>query len=377
MTLLDFIKDDPFYFGFFGLLLVLIVLYGVMSLVLRTHCKVKSNKNNQYKPPNWVSFILEDKHGQSIVLFLLAIFCIVFPVVFLFFNYWKIGTLSNEIGDWGAVGDYFGGLLNPILAFASFMALLYTIQIQAKELKLTREEMAGSREAQEKTSKALNGQLSLQAQQSFEISFFNIFKLLPNIDPKDDQVKISESKQLLFVDDIYFIRGENVSEENFIKYLETGKKTRRHKFTHYCEKYISNHDVDIFFILLELIYSRLHTLSSKGKKWTRDENEHYGEMVRYKSLLMSKISDDFYIYLILSIYFGEIKGRKTRQLKIFKILDGFNFDEYLPRRKECIYFFVKESRFFGKKNKAQQYLATGKHLTKDNFASDPLDISPQ
>lgn len=84
----------------------------------------------------------------------------------------------------GTTGDYFGGILNPILAFLSLMALLKTISIQSKELKnsreelrLTREELAKSAEAQEKSSQILE-------QQRFENTFFSLLKTL-NLDIKD------------------------------------------------------------------------------------------------------------------------------------------------------------------------------------------------
>lgn len=54
----------------------------------------------------------------------------------------------SGIGAWGPVGDFFGGMLNPILAFASFIALLFTIRIQSEELRLTRREFEKSVEAQ-------------------------------------------------------------------------------------------------------------------------------------------------------------------------------------------------------------------------------------
>ncbi len=48
---------------------------------------------------------------------------------------------SNEIGDWGAVGDYFGGLLNPFFAFLSFMGVLWTLKMSREELEETRKVM--------------------------------------------------------------------------------------------------------------------------------------------------------------------------------------------------------------------------------------------
>lgn len=40
--------------------------------------------------------------------------------------------MSLDPEQWGQMGDFFGGMLNPILAFASFIALLYTIRLQSK-----------------------------------------------------------------------------------------------------------------------------------------------------------------------------------------------------------------------------------------------------
>lgn len=59
----------------------------------------------------------------------------------------------------GTRGDYFGGLLNPFLAFLSFIALLYTIHLQMKELEMTRQELAKTAEANEQQALALTQQV--------------------------------------------------------------------------------------------------------------------------------------------------------------------------------------------------------------------------
>src|SRR5690606_20810677 len=50
--------------------------------------------------------------------------------------------------SWGAYGDYFGGILNPIVAFAALVALLYGLSIQRKELQAAREQLKESAIAQ-------------------------------------------------------------------------------------------------------------------------------------------------------------------------------------------------------------------------------------
>jgi hypothetical protein len=71
---------------------------------------------------------------------------------------------SQHLQYFGQVGDFFGGMLNPVLAFASFIALLYTIRIQSEELRLTREEFAKSVEAQKDIAKSQDSSVKVQSE---------------------------------------------------------------------------------------------------------------------------------------------------------------------------------------------------------------------
>lgn len=44
-------------------------------------------------------------------------------------------AVEEARANWGVFGDYFGGVVNPLLGFISFIAVLYTIQMQNKQLK--------------------------------------------------------------------------------------------------------------------------------------------------------------------------------------------------------------------------------------------------
>lgn len=79
------------------------------------------------------------------------------------------GPISAEHAHWGTFGDFFGGSLNPILAFLGLIALLLTLLVQSRELELSRQELAASREqlkrsaeAQEKSTAALLRQVDIQ-----------------------------------------------------------------------------------------------------------------------------------------------------------------------------------------------------------------------
>jgi hypothetical protein len=59
-------------------------------------------------------------------------------LVFYFANFFN-SILSQE--SVAQFGDYLGGVLNPILGFATISLLVWSIQIQLRELKLTRDEV--------------------------------------------------------------------------------------------------------------------------------------------------------------------------------------------------------------------------------------------
>ncbi|WP_431037509.1 putative phage abortive infection protein [Pseudomonas yamanorum] len=80
-------------------------------------------------------------------------------------NLFSIG--KSSFGEWG---DFFGGVLNPILTFLTFMGLLITIVIQQAELKESRKEFKRSADALDEQSKSLK-------KQNFESTFFQMLSL--------------------------------------------------------------------------------------------------------------------------------------------------------------------------------------------------------
>jgi hypothetical protein len=80
---------------------------------------------------------------------------------------------------WGQIGDFFGGLLNPILSFTAILLVLYTIRLQSKELREAREETRLA-------NKTLAKQTLVFERQNFESVFFRMLevhaRLLADID---------------------------------------------------------------------------------------------------------------------------------------------------------------------------------------------------
>lgn len=69
-------------------------------------------------------------------------------------------TPADAQDKWGQFGDYLGGLLNPVVAFAAFYWLTQSVKLQKQELSETRAELKGATDAQRELVK--NGEQSVQ-----------------------------------------------------------------------------------------------------------------------------------------------------------------------------------------------------------------------
>lgn len=52
---------------------------------------------------------------------------------------WFRNRPIGDSSDWGTFGDYLGGVLNPLLGFATLLLLIRTLQAQREELEITRQ----------------------------------------------------------------------------------------------------------------------------------------------------------------------------------------------------------------------------------------------
>jgi large-conductance mechanosensitive channel len=83
----------------------------------------------------------------------IKVICLVVLVVvgFYFFNFNDRLSEKNEV--WGTFGDYFGGILNPVIAAFAFYLIAKTYDLQKRELEATRSLLKVSTDAQEKQIK--------------------------------------------------------------------------------------------------------------------------------------------------------------------------------------------------------------------------------
>jgi len=103
-----------------------------------------------------------DKTSRSLFKLFQYAICAIFLVFFI--NIFSFG--KSSFGEWG---DFFGGVLNPILTFITFMGLLITIVLQQKELRESKKEFR-------KSADALLDQSDSFRRQNFESTFFKLIE---------------------------------------------------------------------------------------------------------------------------------------------------------------------------------------------------------
>jgi len=78
-----------------------------------------------------------------------TVLCLIVLVVIGFYIVNFHNGLSVENGVWGTFGDYFGGILNPVIAAFAFYLIAKTYELQKSELKATRDLLKISTDAQQ------------------------------------------------------------------------------------------------------------------------------------------------------------------------------------------------------------------------------------
>lgn len=130
----------------------------------------------------------EDERGSSNLngagLVTLAVMAIVVIGVLVFYHF-QLGLNipylniqnSNSAAYWGQIGDFVGGVLNPVLSFIALLAVVLSLRSQASELKVARAEAKVAQRIQAQQTKIFKEQSKLIERQSFETVFFGLLQL--------------------------------------------------------------------------------------------------------------------------------------------------------------------------------------------------------
>lgn len=121
----------------------------------KTHVKVETELDALVRAVSLTPYVV-----AIAFLFLLAAYVISFGQ-----NGW-----STSPDSWGQLGDYVGGLLNPLVAVFALVALVTSVKLQRSELAATREELRASKRVAEEQAQTME-------QQRREQRFFDFLNL--------------------------------------------------------------------------------------------------------------------------------------------------------------------------------------------------------
>lgn len=88
-------------------------------------------------------------------------------IAILIFSLWfGEQNLSTDSTKWGAFGDFIGGIINPLIAFAAFYWLTVSVAVQKRELSETKQALKETANAQHLQAKlsVINSEIELNKQ---------------------------------------------------------------------------------------------------------------------------------------------------------------------------------------------------------------------
>lgn len=215
---------------------------------------------------------------------------------------------KSSFGEWG---DFFGGVLNPILTFMTFMGLLITIVIQQTELRESRVELKRSADALSEQS------LSLK-RQNFEATFFQMLSvhtgIVGAIDLINDSGTVTRGRDCFSV---FYTRLNKTYRENQKKSAANHPDVEvlRHSY----KKFWSRHQAELghyFRYLYNVI------------RFIKESNFVDGPYLR---LVRAQLSDQELLLIFYNCVVSEHGERFKNLVEEFSILDNMPTVRLLER----------------------------------------------
>ena len=137
------------------------------------------------------------KVGGAVISFALGV-----ALIYLF--WFHKHQISNDPGDWGAFGDYIGGLVNPAVGLATVILVIFSINIQRRELRASLNAMRQANEA--------------AARMSFEQS---LFAWLENYHSQIREIEVGKHKGRKF---LIYLYEYHLSPLSTIRFFNRGSQ---------------------------------------------------------------------------------------------------------------------------------------------------------
>lgn len=261
-------------------------------------CKINVNSRRYFE-----NFL--DIDGENAPKRLFDLFRFAAVAVVLVFCVNLISIPNSSFGEWG---DFFGGVLNPILTFIMFMGLLITIVLQQRELSEARIQF-------ERSANALINQGKISKHGAFENTFFELISVFNGVVSQIDLVN-SSTKIVTSGRDCFSVFYTRLNKE----YRDRSKKHKKR----YSDAEILNWSFDLFLKANQQDLVHYFRLISTIVDYANAAPE-YPE--KYQNILRALLSDREVLLLFYFCVAGKNPELKL-QVEKFGMLAGLQ-REYL------------------------------------------------
>lgn len=225
-----------------------------------------------------------------------------------------VNLLSIGRSNFGEWGDFFGGVLNPLLTFLTFMGLLVTIVIQQTELRESRVELKRSADALLEQSESLK-------KQNFESTFFQMLTIHNGIVNSIDLIKDGNVSRGRDCFNAFYTRLNKIYREN--KSNASGKYDESSIIKLSYDQFWKSHQTE-----LRHYYRYLYNIV----RFVKETNFVDGPYIR---LIRAQLSDQELLLLFYNCI-SKNGGNFTKLVEEFSLLDNLPKIRLLDKSHEAM-----------------------------------------
>jgi hypothetical protein len=221
--------------------------------------------------------------------------------------------------DFGVIGDFFGGILNPIFSLFGLVLLLATLRQNEKELKL-------SRNASQKSSDALLQQVETQKQQRFELTFFSLLdqhnKLLDKLMFEGTRISNGNSASVESV--------VSKTAKSLIRNFNIRKSLAKSKLELLASETVLNQYFRVLYQILKFIciQNADRSFETDNELFVILETTTCSEAEKfYSSIVRSFLPSELYLLLAVNCYATDETDQSYR---FKKLIERYSFFEHMP-----------------------------------------------
>ncbi|RZF81282.1 hypothetical protein EXT43_12655 [Pseudoalteromonas sp. CO109Y] len=285
---------------------------------------------------------------------------------------------AQTIGDWGAVGDFFGGVLNPIFAFLSLILIAHTLmqnkkaleqseqaiqqgteaieqneralQVSNQELALTRNELANS-------ATALEEQAKLLAVQSFETTFFNMLELHGRLLDKFNYNHIDSHDEISQKLNIPYFEVFSTSKLPGIDSLNRLISAIQDAHQGVGDKSSIVNVFNAFYLYENRVFGSYFRNLYQILKLIKTSITTYQEQKKYSNILRAQLSNQELTLLLLNCLCSEIDNGQFRKLVLhFELLEHLDIT-YKKDKDHITTFTINNPTLLLTSSEIDQYLS--------------------